>query len=200
MADVGTNRMLRRVIALVRRAMAEYRRMSKDPDRGPDPSDIAGSRRRRPRSKKKDRASTRPGTPQTTGDPTAIERAGRIEIVYAPERDGEADPGEVVWAWVPYEDDPSQGKDRPVLIIGRIGRQLAGVPLSSRNHDGGNHEHEWIAVGSGAWDDRGRPSHAHASRLLRFDPDQIRREGAALDRGRFDAVVERVRELHPAGG
>ena len=36
---------------------------------------------------------------------------------YAPERDGEPDPGEVVWAWVPYEDDPSQGKDRPVLVL-----------------------------------------------------------------------------------
>jgi len=31
----------------------------------------------------------------------------RDEIAYAPERDGQPDPGEVVWAWVPYEDDPS---------------------------------------------------------------------------------------------
>ena len=28
---------------------------------------------------------------------------------YAPEADGQPDPGEVVWAWVPYEDDPTQG-------------------------------------------------------------------------------------------
>jgi len=32
-----------------------------------------------------------------------------LSIEYAPERDGEADPGEVVWTWVPYEDDPTQG-------------------------------------------------------------------------------------------
>ena len=38
-----------------------------------------------------------------------------------PEQDGEADPGEVVWAWVPFEDDPGQGKDRPVLVIARDG-------------------------------------------------------------------------------
>ena len=38
---------------------------------------------------------------------------------YAPEVDGEPDPGEVVWGWVPYEDDPQQGKDRPVLLIAR---------------------------------------------------------------------------------
>ena len=26
-------------------------------------------------------------------------------------------PGEVVWAWVPYEEDHAQGKDRPVLAL-----------------------------------------------------------------------------------
>ena len=36
---------------------------------------------------------------------------------YAPRRDDHPDPGEVVWAWVPYEEDLSQGKDRPVLVI-----------------------------------------------------------------------------------
>ena len=25
----------------------------------------------------------------------------------------------MVWAWVPYEDDPAQGKDRPVLVLAR---------------------------------------------------------------------------------
>ena len=44
---------------------------------------------------------------------------------YAPEIDGEPDPGEVVWAWVPYEDDPTQGKDRPVLLLD-TGRRATG--------------------------------------------------------------------------
>ena len=43
---------------------------------------------------------------------------------YAPEMDGEPDPGEVVWAWVPYEDDPAQGKDRPGWCLPR--REMAG--------------------------------------------------------------------------
>lgn len=34
-----------------------------------------------------------------------------MHIAYAPHPDGEPDPGEIVWSWVPYEDDPSQGKD-----------------------------------------------------------------------------------------
>ncbi len=44
---------------------------------------------------------------------------------YAPKANGKPDPGEVVWAWVPYEEDPSQGKDRPVLVIGTEGRTAA---------------------------------------------------------------------------
>ncbi|GAB5080487.1 hypothetical protein ARTHROSP310_36360 [Arthrobacter sp. AD-310] len=27
--------------------------------------------------------------------------------------DGEPDPGEVVWTWVPYQEDHGRGKDRP---------------------------------------------------------------------------------------
>ena len=44
-------------------------------------------------------------------------QADRVDIAYAPKPDGRPDPGEVVWTWVPYEDDPSQGKDRPVLLV-----------------------------------------------------------------------------------
>ena len=36
---------------------------------------------------------------------------------YAPRRNGRPDPGEVCWGWVPYEEDASQGKDRPILVI-----------------------------------------------------------------------------------
>ena len=47
---------------------------------------------------------------------------------YEPEADGQPDPGEVVWGWVPFEEDPSQGKDRPVLLIGR--KEVDGVDYS----------------------------------------------------------------------
>ena len=45
-------------------------------------------------------------------------------------------------------------------------------------------------VGSGGWDRQGRPSEVRLDRLLRLDPSAVRREGAALDRGVFDRVVE----------
>ncbi len=119
-------------------------------------------------------------------------------IGYDPHADGHADPGEVVWTWVPFEDDPSRGKDRPVLVIGRRGRDLLGLMLTSKDHDrdaGGEARwgRYWMDVGSGAWDGRRRPSEVRLDRLLTLDPAAVRREGAALDRARFDAVVAALR-------
>ena len=117
-------------------------------------------------------------------------------ISYAPQPDGDPDPGEVVWAWIPYEEDPTTGKDRPALVIGWSGDRLATVPLSSKDHSDRVDAGEWIAVGSGPWDASGRPSFADAARLVPLDPASVRREGAALPRARFDEVVARVCALH----
>ena len=40
---------------------------------------------------------------------------GPLRFDYRPRRDGKPDPGEVVWAWVPFEENDGRGKDRPVL-------------------------------------------------------------------------------------
>jgi hypothetical protein len=117
---------------------------------------------------------------------------------YSPELDGEPDPGEVVWAWVPYEDDPAQGKDRPVLVIGRDGTTLACLYMTSKDHDRdaddearwGRH---WMDVGTGGWDHEGRPSEIRLDRLLTMDESEVRREGAIMDRATFDAVVAAAR-------
>jgi hypothetical protein len=121
---------------------------------------------------------------------------------YAPEIDGEPDPGEVVWGWVPYEDDPSQGKDRPVLLVGRRGEQWLGLMLTSKDHDRDAEDEarfgrHWMDVGTGGWDGEGRPSEVRLDRLLVLDADGIRREGAALDRATFDAVVAATARFHP---
>ena len=113
---------------------------------------------------------------------------------YAPKPDGRPDPGEVVWTWVPYEDDPTRGKDRPVLVIGQDGDQLLALQLTSRDHDvDAAQEHrdgrEWMDIGTGAWDRERRPSEVRLNRLLHIDPSGVRREGAALDRATFDAVI-----------
>jgi hypothetical protein len=132
----------------------------------------------------------------TGGAPRPGSADGEPTIVYAPDLDGDPDPGEVVWTWVPYVDDPTQGKDRPVLVIGWSGDELAAVPLSSKDHGDRPDGDEWIEVGRGGWDREGRTSYADAGRLLHVAPREVRREGAILARSRFDAVVHRVQVLH----
>jgi hypothetical protein len=129
--------------------------------------------------------SRRQSSPTTRRVPTGT----RVE--YSPDMDGDADPGEVVWAWVPYEDDPSKGKDRPVVIIGRAGRDLAGVPLTSKNNG-----RDAVAVGAGGWDRSGRPSYAKVDQLIVVRAGDVRREGAVLPRERFDDVVEGAARHH----
>lgn len=126
---------------------------------------------------------------------------GRARIEYAPRADGLPDPGEVVWGWVPYEDDPAQGKDRPALVIGHDGTYLLAVMLTSKDHDRdaadeARHGRHWLDLGAGGWDRQGRPSEIRLDRILRLDPRQIRREGAALERARFDIVARALRDLH----
>jgi len=117
-------------------------------------------------------------------------------VSYAPQRDGRADPGEVVWTTVPFEDDPDQGKDRPVLIIGRRGAWLAGLALTSKSPGAGPNR-VYMDVGRGPWDRLQRPSQVRLDRLLDIDPARVRREGAAFDRVLFAEVLEAARAFLP---
>jgi len=123
---------------------------------------------------------------------------------YSPRADGRPDPGEVVWGWVPYEEDATRGKDRPVLLVARRGDRLYGLMLTSKDHDRdaaqearwGRH---WMDVGAGGWDREHRPSEVRLDRLIELDAAAVRREGAALDRAVFDRVVAEARRFHAFG-
>jgi hypothetical protein len=114
-------------------------------------------------------------------------KASHVTIAYAPELDGLPDPGEVCWTWVPYEDDPTQGKDRPVVVLGFEGDGLAVVPLTSKGGD-----RDEIPIGSGGWDRERRPSFAKVDQCIVVAPGAVRREGAILDRKIFDRVCAAV--------
>src|SRR4051794_17841546 len=121
-----------------------------------------------------------------------------VDLAYRPQDDGRPDPGEVVWAWVPYDEGDGRGKDRPVLVIGRRGNDLLALMLTSKDHhrdvaDEARFGRYWTDVGSGPWDRRGRASEVRLDRLLVLDPAGVRREGAALDRPRFDRVLAEAR-------
>ncbi|HZB65992.1 MAG TPA: type II toxin-antitoxin system PemK/MazF family toxin [Ornithinibacter sp.] len=122
---------------------------------------------------------------------------GRLSPEYSPRPDGRPDPGEVVWTWVPFEEDHTRGKDRPVLLVGRDGPWLLALQLTSKDHDGHpasgrGRGPRWVDVGTGAWDRQRRPSEVRVDRVVRVDPRTIRREGAVLSPDRFAAVAEVV--------
>jgi hypothetical protein len=120
-------------------------------------------------------------------------------VQYTPSRDGRPDPGEIVWTWVPFEEDHSQGKDRPVLVVGRDGLWLLGLMLTSKDHDvpgGRRGGRDWLDVGTGSWDRQGRPSEVRLDRVLRVNPQTVRREAAELDRARFEVVADALRARH----
>jgi hypothetical protein len=125
----------------------------------------------------------------------AVAYSGAIHWEYSPDLDHDADPGEIVWAWVAFEDDPTIGKDRPIAVVGRSDdRRLVALMLSSRNHDG---DARWIPIGSGQWDREGRPSWVRRDRVLVVASAAVRREGAVLPRSTYDAIVSAMRGTTP---
>jgi hypothetical protein len=156
------------------------------------------------------RQGTRPAPPRMRGPRPApapaarparrslvTDHTGPLRLEYRPQDDGHPDPGEIVWAWVPFEENDGRGKDRPVLVVGRDGDSLLALMLSSQDHDldaadEARHGRHWVDVGTGAWDRQRRPSEVRVDRVLRIDPADVRREGATLGRDRFDAVAAEV--------
>ncbi|GAB2475919.1 hypothetical protein GCM10007967_34330 [Xylanimonas ulmi] len=119
---------------------------------------------------------------------------GAVRAEYAPHPDGAPDPGEIVWTFVPYEENHTQGKDRPVLLVGHDGPWLLALQLTSKDHDRDAAQEAragryWIDIGSGPWDRQGRPSEVRLNRVIRVDPDGVRREGAVMPRALFQQVV-----------
>lgn len=152
---------------------------------------------------RKERARQRPVRPSTgsrkpaaTPDyPGDFEGYPRME--YAPHSTPLPDPGEIAWGWVPYEEDYTQGKDRPVLIIGRDAGWLLGLPLSSVDHEQDARQEAsqgrfWVDVGSGEWDNKGRESSVRVDRIVRINPTGMRRVAGELDVERFKEVADGV--------
>lgn len=143
-------------------------------------------------AKREKSTAARPAPPAGTGYPGDFE--GTLRPQYSPEPDGEPDPGEIVWTWVPYEEDHTRGKDRPVLVVGRDGDWLLALMLTSKDHsqdaaDEARWGRRWLDIGTGPWDPQGRESQVRLDRVIRVDPDEVRREGAVMERTLFERVT-----------
>lgn len=142
----------------------------------------------------------KPSAPASTGASDGSDYPGdyrdMINFEYSPSLDGDADPGEIVWTWVPFEEDHSQGKDRPVLLVGRDGEYLLALMMTSKDHN--NREHadpNYLDIGSGPWDPQGRASEVKLNRVIRVRPDAMRREGAIMPEDTF-RLIERAWTRH----
>ena len=119
-----------------------------------------------------------------------------INFEYSPSLDGDADPGEIVWTWVPFEEDHSQGKDRPVILVGHDGEYLLALMMTSKDHNNREHaDSNYLDIGSGPWDPQGRASEVKLNRVIRVRPDAMRREGAIMPEDTF-RLIERAWTRH----
>lgn len=116
---------------------------------------------------------------------------GSIDFEYSPSLDGDPDPGEIVWTWVPYEEDHTQGKDRPVILVGRDGEYLLAFMMTSKDHNNRDHaDSNYLDIGSGSWDSQGRASEVKLNRVLRVRPENMRREGAIMPQETFRLIEQ----------
>ncbi|WP_449408287.1 type II toxin-antitoxin system PemK/MazF family toxin [Microbacterium maritypicum] len=116
------------------------------------------------------------------------ERVDDVRIDYAPDRDGAPDAGEIIWTWVPYEEDDGRGKDRPVLVIGRhSANRVYAVRMTSKPHE---RDRDYLSIGSGGWDSQGRESWVDIEQLYSVHETGLRRGAAVLDRARYGRVAE----------
>ena len=142
----------------------------------------------------------KPSAPASTGASDGSDYPGdyrdMINFEYSPSLDGDADPGEIVWTWVPFEEDHSQGKDRPVLLVGRDGEYLLALMMTSKDHNNREHaDSNYLDIGSGPWDPQGRASEVKLNRVIRVRPDSMRREGAIMPEDTF-RLIERAWTRH----
>ena len=145
-------------------------------------------------------SASKPSAPAATGASDGSDYPGdyrdMINFEYSPSLDGDADPGEIVWTWVPFEEDHSQGKDRPVLLVGRDGEYLLALMMTSKDHNNREHaDSNYLDIGSGPWDPQGRASEVKLNRVIRVRPDSMRREGAIMPEDTF-RLIERAWTRH----
>ena len=148
--------------------------------------------------------------PATSNRPqTSIREANIADALahasYTPVMDGDADPGEVVWTWVPYQEDSSVGKDRPAVVIGAQGEGVYLLQLTSKDHTRDAAQEAaagryWLDIGAGDWDSKGRPSEVRLDRALWVKATDVRREGAILPKKTWQRIVDALEEHYRTHG
>ena len=170
----------------------------------------------RKESRQESHSKTRPPKAHQYDDPatsnrphTSIREASIADALahasYQPIMDGDADPGEVVWTWVPYQEDASVGKDRPAVVIGAQGEGVYILQLTSKDHTREAAQEAaagryWFDIGTGAWDSKGRPSEVRLDRALWVKATDVRREGSILPEVTWRRIVDALEDHYRTHG
>lgn len=139
---------------------------------------------------------------QTTYEPDVVRaNAARIRveatdriprnIYYAPDMDGQAEPGEVVWVWAPSDGLDNPPRERALLVVGRNRHTILGLLISPNpQHDDND---SWLDIGAGEWDASGRQCWIRIDRVLEVSELGTRRQGVLFPPRRFERIANRLR-------
>ncbi|MDN6353796.1 MAG: type II toxin-antitoxin system PemK/MazF family toxin [Corynebacterium sp.] len=111
-------------------------------------------------------------------------------VIYAPDMDGQADPGEVIWYHILPERNATP-ELRACVVVGRHRHTLLGMIISS-NTDHAD-EDNWVPIGSGLWDPRGHECWARADRIDEIPEAEIHRRGVSMPERRYDRIAATLR-------
>lgn len=118
-------------------------------------------------------------------------------IYYAPDMDGQADPGEVIWVWIQPDLPDYPARERAMVVVGRTQHILLGLLISPNPEHA--EEDNWIDIGSGGWDIAGRQCWVRLDKILEVPESTIRRQGAIIPRRRFERIAHRLRSEYGWG-
>lgn len=141
---------------------------------------LLNERLARPNSQRRERLASRVHVKPTAAIPR--------NIYYAPDMDGGAEPGEVVWVTVPSE-PPSE---RSMLVVGRDRADVLGLLISPEKDHAD--DSRWLGIGSGGWDATGEPCWVRLDKTLCVPESDVHRRGTTVPPLRFERVANRLRD------
>lgn len=109
-------------------------------------------------------------------------------IFYAPDMDGQAEPGEVVWFNVPT----TPMRERSMLVVGRERQDVLGLLISSDEIHAD--DDDWLPIGSGEWKPSGDPCWIRLDKTLSIPETDLRRRGALFPARRFERIADHLRK------
>lgn len=123
-----------------------------------------------------------------------VHRTGSLQrsIYYAPDMDGQADSGEVVYISIACSGATNPPEERALLVIGHQRQVVLGMLISSNPiHEG---DAAWLDIGAGDWDPSGKSCWVRLDKILEVPEASIRRQGAMMPLRRFERLAVRLRE------